>query len=110
MLKKLSIIIPAFNEGKTIHLILDKIKNVSLLNDIEKEIIIVNDCSSDNTEEAIQDYIKNNENLNIQYYQHEFNKGKGAALHTGISKATGEFTIIQVADLVYVPKVFKILL
>ena len=110
MLKKLSIIIPAFNEGKTIHLILDKIKNVSLLNDIEKEIIIVNDCSSDNTEEAIQDYIKNNENLNIQYYQHEFNKGKGAALHTGISKATGEFTIIQDADLEYDPKEFNILL
>ena len=110
MLKKLSIIIPAFNEGKTIHLILDKIKNVSLLNDIEKEIIIVNDCSSDNTEEAIQDYIKNNENLNIQYYQHEFNIGKGAALHTGISKATGEFTIIQDADLEYDPKEFNILL
>jgi glycosyltransferase involved in cell wall biosynthesis len=55
MLKKLSIIIPAYNEGNTIHLILDKIKNVNLINDIEKEIIIVNDCSSDHTEEAIQD-------------------------------------------------------
>ena len=110
MVKKLSIIIPAYNEGKTIHLILDKIKNVNLLNDIEKEIIIVNDCSSDNTEEAIQDYIKNNDNLNIQYYQHEFNKGKGAALHTGISKATGEYTIIQDADLEYDPKEFNILL
>jgi glycosyltransferase involved in cell wall biosynthesis len=110
MVKKLSIIIPAYNEGKTIHLILDKIKNVNLLNDIEKEIIIVNDCSSDSTEEAIQDYIKNNDNLNIQYYQHEFNKGKGAALHTGISKATGEYTIIQDADLEYDPKEFNILL
>jgi glycosyltransferase involved in cell wall biosynthesis len=110
MMKKLSIIIPAYNEGKTIHLILDKIKNVNLLNNIEKEIIIVNDCSSDNTEEAIQDYIKNNDQLNIQYFKHVFNKGKGAALHTGISKATGEYTIIQDADLEYDPKEFNILL
>ena len=80
------------------------------MNDIEKEVIIVNDCSSDNTEEAIQIYMKNNENLNIQYYKHEFNKGKGAALHTGIKNATGEFTIIQDADLEYDPQQFNILL
>ena len=110
MIKKLSIIIPAYNEGRTIHLILDKIKTVNLLNDIEKEVIIVNDCSSDNTEEAIQIYMKNNENLNIQYFKHEFNKGKGAALHTGIKNATGEFTIIQDADLEYDPQQFNILL
>ena len=110
MVKKLSIIIPAYNEGNTIHLILDKVKEVDLLNKIEKEIIIVNDCSTDNTEEAIQNYIKNNKNLNIQYYKHDINKGKGAALHTGISEATGEFTIIQDADLEYDPKEFNILL
>ena len=110
MINKLSIIIPAYNEGNTIHLILNKIKNVKLLDDIEKEIIIVNDCSTDHTEEAIQDYIKNNENLNIQYYKHEFNKGKGAALHTGIKNATGEYTIIQDADLEYDPQQFNIIL
>lgn len=110
MLKKLSIIIPAYNEGNTIHLILDKIKNVNLINDIEKEIIIVNDCSSDHTEEAIQDYIKNNNTINIQYFKHEFNKGKGAALHTGISKATGEYTVIQDADLEYDPAEYNKLL
>ena len=110
MLKKLSIIIPAYNEGNTIHLILDKIKNVNLINDIEKEIIIVNDCSSDHTEEAIQDYIKNNNTINIQYFKHEFNKGKGAALHTGISKATGEYTVIQDADLEYDPEEYNLLL
>ena len=110
MLKRLSIIIPAYNEGNTIHLILDKIKNVQLLNDIEKEIIIVNDCSNDTTEESIQSYIKNNETLNIQYHKHEFNKGKGAALHTGIKNATGEYTIIQDADLEYDPNQFNILL
>lgn len=109
-MKKLSIIIPAFNEGNTIHLILDKIKQVHLLNNIEKEIIIVNDCSTDHTEEAIQNYMDTNKSLNIQYFKHDFNKGKGAALHTGIEKATGEFTVIQDADLEYDPNQFNLLL
>ena len=57
-MKKLSILIPAFNEAKTIHLILNKVKDVVLLNNIEKEIIIVNDCSTDNTIEVVEKYIK----------------------------------------------------
>ena len=109
-MKKLSIIIPAYNEGRTIHLILDKIKQVSLLNEIEKEIIIVNDCSKDDTERAIQSYMAQNPEQNIQYYKHEINKGKGAALHTGINKATGEITIIQDADLEYDPNEYNLLL
>ena len=109
-MKQLSIIIPAYNEGNTIHLILDKIKQVTLLNGIEKEIIIVNDCSKDTTEEAIQHYLTQNPEMNIQYFKHEFNKGKGAALHTGISKAKGEFTIIQDADLEYDPNEYNLLL
>ena len=109
-MKKLSIIIPAYNEAGTIHLILDKIKKVSLLKEIEKEIIIVNDCSKDDTEKAIQNYIAQTPELNIQYYKHEINKGKGAALHTGISKATGEITIIQDADLEYDPNEYNLLL
>jgi glycosyltransferase involved in cell wall biosynthesis len=102
-IQKLSIIIPAYNEGNTIHLILDKIKSVALTNDIEKEVIIVNDCSNDNTEFAINAYQHANPEINIQYFKHEVNKGKGAALHTGISKATGEYLIIQDADLEYDP-------
>jgi len=108
-LKKISIVIPAYNEGDTIHLILDKVAAVNLIYDIEKEVIIVNDCSKDHTEEAILNYI-NNTNLNIQYFKHTFNQGKGAALHTGISKATGEYLIIQDADLEYDPEEYNDLL
>ncbi|MET0758932.1 MAG: glycosyltransferase family 2 protein [Flavobacterium sp.] len=109
-IKKLSIVIPAYNEGRTIHLILDKLKNVALLNNIQKEIIIVNDYSNDNTEEAVLKYISNNTDVNIQYFKHEVNKGKGAALHTGIKKATGEYLIIQDADLEYDPEEYNLLL
>ncbi|GGH73107.1 MAG: glycosyltransferase family 2 protein [Bacteroidetes bacterium] len=101
--KKLSIVIPAYNEGPTIHFILDRVKAVELPNNIEKELIIVNDCSKDDTEEAILRYQKNNPDLNIQYHKHEVNMGKGAALHTGIAKASGEYTLIQDADLEYDP-------
>ena len=107
---KLSIVIPAYNEERTIHLILDRVRDVELMNGIEKELIIVNDYSSDKTEEAILNYQKENPTLNISYQKHEVNKGKGAALHTGIKAATGELLIIQDADLEYDPREYNILL
>jgi glycosyltransferase involved in cell wall biosynthesis len=110
MLKRLSIIIPVFNEEATIHLILDKIKDVQLSNNIEKEIILVNDCSTDNSESAILGYKQKQETLNIKYFKHEVNRGKGAALHTGIKNATGEYLIIQDADLEYDPEEYNELL
>lgn len=110
MINKLSIVIPAYNEEKTIHMILNKVKEVELLNGIEKEVIIVNDCSKDDTRGAIQKYMDENTDLNIQYHEHEVNKGKGAALHTGIVKATGEYLIIQDADLEYDPEEYNDLL
>lgn len=110
MANKLSIIIPAYNEGATIHRILDKIRLVTLSDSIEKELLIVNDYSTDNTEGAILDYMKQYPAMNIQYRKHEINKGKGAALHTGIKEATGNIIVIQDADLEYDPNEFNILL
>lgn len=107
---KLSIVIPAYNEAKTIHLILNKIKEVVLLGNVEKEIIIVNDCSKDGTEEAILDYKTKNPELNIQYRKHEINQGKGAALHTGIKEASGDYIIIQDADMEYDPAEYNLML
>lgn len=106
----LSIIIPAYNEENTIQSILDKISEVDLVQNIQKEIVIVNDASSDKTEEKIKAYIENHSEMNIAYYAHDNNQGKGAALRTGIQKATGDFVIVQDADLEYDPHEFNILL
>lgn len=106
----LSIAIPAYNEEKTIHLILNKIKDVNLVNGIRKEVVIVNDCSTDQTEQAILNYKAQNPDLEISYYKHEVNKGKGAALHTAIQQASGDFIIIQDADLEYDPEEYNILM
>ena len=109
-MKTLSIIIPVFNECKTILLLLDKINDVKLQGNISKDIIIINDGSSDNTNDIIVKYISENRFLNIRLIQHETNKGKGAAIHTGINLAIGEFLIIQDADLEYDPEEYNILL
>jgi len=109
-IKKLSIVIPAYNEAKTIHRILNKVGEVTLIDGIEKEIIIVNDCSTDETEVVLAQYATDHPQLGLQIFHHEINKGKGAALHTGIAKATGDVLIIQDADLEYDPNEFNILL
>jgi glycosyltransferase involved in cell wall biosynthesis len=107
---KLSIIIPAYNEEKTIGSILDKIKDVKLIKNIEKELIIVNDCSKDNTEQKVLHYIGNNPDVTIKYIRQSTNQGKGAAIHAGIMSATGEYLLIQDADMEYDPYEYNTLL
>lgn len=109
-MKKLSIIIPVFNEEATISLILDRIVKVRLLKRVIKEIIIVNDFSNDNSDSIISDYIDKNSDLDIKYFKHKSNRGKGSAINTGIKKATGDFLIIQDADLEYDPREYNRLL
>ena len=92
-MKKLSIIIPVFNEAKTVDLILSKIENVILLHNLVKEIIIVDDCSTDNTLEIIKKYIAIHSDIVIKLLVHQKNKGKGASLQTGIKNATGNYNI-----------------
>ncbi len=106
----LSIIIPVYNESRTIIQLLNRVKRVELIQKVEKQFVIVNDCSSDNTEELIQQFSKDNSAINIIYKKQEVNKGKGAALHTGIELATGDYIIIQDADLEYDPEEYNELL
>lgn len=109
-MKKLSIIIPAFNEENTIQTILSHVQNVELINNIQKEIVIVNDCSTDNTAVSVDTFIKKNPDLNINLINLDKNQGKGAALHIGIKNANGDYLVIQDADMEYDPQEFNRLL
>lgn len=91
---KLSIIVPVYNEEKTIAEVIEKLENVKL--PIKKEIIVVDDASTDNT-------LKNIKSKEVKLIKHKTNLGKGAALRTGIREASGDFVIIQDADLEYNP-------
>jgi glycosyltransferase involved in cell wall biosynthesis len=107
---KLSVIIPAYNEGPTIHKILNKVVAVQLPVGWSMELVIVNDCSRDNTAAEVSAWIATHHALHIQFLEHTINQGKGAALHTGIAAATGDYIVIQDADLEYDPEEYTLLL
>ena len=102
---KLSIIVPVFNEEESIEEIIKRIENVS--RGIEKEIIVVNDGSYDETKDVLE---RLKRKFNFVSLEHQKNQGKGAAIRTGLLKARGDFILIQDADLEYDPKDYPILL
>ena len=110
MNKILSVIVPAYNEERTITTILNKLKNSRSTYDVEKQVIVVNDCSKDKTRQVIEEFVKTDHGMDIRLINHEVNKGKGAALRTGIQHATGDYVIVQDADLEYDPEEFDRLL
>lgn len=110
MSKRLSIIIPVFNEENTVLGILEILKRVKLINDITKELVVVDDCSSDNSFSVLKDFANRNKDIDIKIYRHKKNQGKGAAIRTGIKYSTGDYIIVQDADLEYDPNEFNLLL
>jgi glycosyltransferase involved in cell wall biosynthesis len=104
---KISIVIPIYNEEKTVASIIERVKQAPLYaKDAEREIIIVDDCSSDGTAEALRQF----SDPSVRVITQDRNRGKGAALRTGFSHCTGDIIIIQDADLEYNPDEYPLLL
>ena len=120
MTTTLSILIPAFNEEATILKVLDRVVAVPLPGGVGKEIVVVDDASKDRTKELVESYIASRARdasalaeqrvVGIRLFSQPHNQGKGAALHKGIEMATGDYIVVQDADLEYDPKEFALLL
>lgn len=108
-MKKLSIIIPAYNESATITVILKRVLDAELPEGISKEIIVVDDCSKDDTIQLVQAFATEH-SFAIKLLQQTVNKGKGAAIRRGFTEATGDYCIVQDADLEYDPDEYKALI
>jgi glycosyltransferase involved in cell wall biosynthesis len=109
MKKRLSVIMPAYNESSTILDILQKVAGLEIPG-IEIEIIVVNDCSTDDTKTLVEKFIQEQSDKRIKLLNQEKNQGKGAAIHKGIAEAKGDYLVIQDADLEYDPEEYRDLL
>jgi glycosyltransferase involved in cell wall biosynthesis len=110
MIQKLSILIPAYNEENTIQVILAKVNEVQLPEGISKEIVIVNDCSKDRTVEKTEEFMAAHPEMDIRLFSQEVNMGKGAAINRAIKECSGDYLIVQDADLEYDPHEYNLLL
>ena len=109
-IQKLSIVIPAYNEEATIYDVLNKVFDLELINGISKEVIVIDDCSKDGTFNEIQRFQIDFQKVELLIYKQEVNQGKGAAIHKGISLATGDYLVMQDADLELNPEDINLLL
>jgi glycosyltransferase involved in cell wall biosynthesis len=110
-IKKLSIVVPAYNEERTIVSVLSRLLKIDLIGNIEKEVVVINDASSDQTANLVKKFIaENRSEQQIRFIEQPYNQGKGAAIRKGIEVAGGDCIIIQDADLEYDPQEFNILL
>ena len=106
-MKRLSIVIPVFNEAATIHEIIARVQEASLPEGLAREIVVVDDFSTDGTREILQEYARTG---SCKIFFHDWNQGKGAALRTGFAHTTGDIVLIQDADLEYDPQEYPKLL
>jgi glycosyltransferase involved in cell wall biosynthesis len=107
---KLSIIIPCYNEERYVRRVLNRVKDVQLNYNLDKQIIVVNDGSADNTQNNIEKFIAENPTVSILNLVHEKNKGKGSSIKTALAHVTGQLVVVQDADLEYHPEDFNLLL
>lgn len=109
-INKLSVIIPAYNESATVYELLERVAGVRLRDNISMEVLVIDDHSTDDTAEKVKKFREANPGFDISIHTQKRNMGKGAAIHKGIDLATGDFLIIQDADLEYDPEEFNDLL
>jgi glycosyltransferase involved in cell wall biosynthesis len=110
MAQTLSILIPVFNEARTVRKLLDRVSQVPFIGGVKTQLVVVNDCSTDTTDAEVRAFIAANPNADVVYRQHAKNQGKGAALHTALEAFTGDFAVVQDADLEYDPNEINVLL